>query len=131
MTRGELTYREVELQWNNDVLSRDTLPNGERTWYNEAIGAIKFIAPVFHKDSTRFKLRERNLGMLNPNFRGMVVATDITTGHQIGMFGEEDIRRNGFTPSAVTRVLQGKYRQHKGYTFERRDSGETSNTIEG
>lgn len=124
MTRGELTYREVELQWNNNVLSRDTLANGERKWYNEAIGAIKFIAPIFHTDSTKAKLREKNLGMLNPNFKGMVVATNLSTGNQIGMFGEEDIRRCGFTPSSVTRVIQGKLSQHKGYTFERRESSE-------
>lgn len=122
MTRGELTYREVELQWQEDVLSRDTLANGERKWYNEAIGAIKFISPVFHKDSTKFKLRERNLGMLNPNFGGMVVAKCLKTGHEVGMFGSEDIRRNGFTPSAVTRTIQGKQKQHKGYTFERKDA---------
>lgn len=130
MSRAELTYREVELQWNNDVLSRDTLPNGERLWYNEAVGAIKFISPVFHSDSTKFKLRERNLGMLNPNFKGMVVATEIKTGHQIAMFGTEDIRRCGFTPSEVTRVIQGKSKHHKGYTFERKDNDEQTNSNE-
>lgn len=122
LTRAELTYSEVELQWKRDVLSRDTIATGERKYYNEMIGAIKFVAPIFHKDSTRMKMRMSSLGMLNSNFQGMVVAKCLKTGKEVGMFGTEDIRRNGFTPSEVTRCIQGKHKQHKGYTFKRLDS---------
>lgn len=40
-TKGQLSYREVELQWAEEVLSA-TLPNGDRKYYNGQIGAIKF-----------------------------------------------------------------------------------------
>ena len=42
---GDLTYSEVEEQWECKVLSRDELPNGERVWYNGNIGAVKFLKP--------------------------------------------------------------------------------------
>ena len=42
---GDLTYSEVEEQWESKVLSRDELPNGERVWYNGNIGAVKFLKP--------------------------------------------------------------------------------------
>jgi len=40
-TKGELSYREVEIQWEEKVLSA-TLPSGKRKYYNGNIGAIKF-----------------------------------------------------------------------------------------
>lgn len=40
-TKGELSYREAEIQWEEKVLSA-TLPNGNRKYYNGQIGAIKF-----------------------------------------------------------------------------------------
>ena len=42
---GDLTYSEVQEQWQSEVLSRDELPNGERVWYNGNIGAVKFLKP--------------------------------------------------------------------------------------
>ena len=115
-TRSELTYREVELQWANDVLSRDALPNGERKWYNHAIGAVKFICPEFTSESTREKLK----GINNSNFQGMVVAKCRVTGVEIGMFGNEDMELHGFDPSHVSKVLLGKRKHHRGFIFERR-----------
>ena len=115
-TRAELTYREVELQWQNDVLSRATLPCGERKWYNHAIGAIKFICPEFTADSTREKLK----GINNGNFQGMVVAKCSVTGYEVGMFGNEDMKIHGFDPSHIAKVLKGKRKHHRGFTFQRR-----------
>ena len=43
--KGMLTYREVQEQWANEVLSRDETPDGERRWYNGNIGAVKFLRP--------------------------------------------------------------------------------------
>ena len=43
--KGMLTYREVQEQWYNEVLSREETPDGERLWYNGNIGAVKFLKP--------------------------------------------------------------------------------------
>jgi len=40
-TKGELTYREAEIQWEEKVLSA-TLPDGSPKYYNGNIGAVKF-----------------------------------------------------------------------------------------
>lgn len=40
-TRGDLTYSEVEIQWQEKVLEA-TLPNGDFKFYNKAIGNVKF-----------------------------------------------------------------------------------------
>jgi len=42
---GDLTYSEVNEQWQCEVLSRDETPDGERLWYNGNIGAVKFLKP--------------------------------------------------------------------------------------
>lgn len=41
LTKGDLTYRESEIQWNEKVLSAK-LPTGEFKYYNRMIGAVKF-----------------------------------------------------------------------------------------
>jgi hypothetical protein len=91
------------------------------------IPSQKFLTPAFHSDSTKSKLREKNLGVLNPNYRGLIVATNIKTGEQLTMSGTEDIEKNGFTPSSVTRCIQGKIKQHKGFRFERKENSERDN----
>jgi len=40
-TKGDLSFREVEIQWEEKVLTA-TLPDGTRKYYNGQIGAIKF-----------------------------------------------------------------------------------------
>lgn len=57
-TQAELTYTETKLQHDMNVLT-SVLPNGERKFYNKAIGAIKFLPPVEVAQSTREKLRQR------------------------------------------------------------------------
>ena len=55
MTKAGLTYSEVKMQYDCNVLTeRDE--NGERTYYNGMIGAIKFIPGHDVSDETREKM---------------------------------------------------------------------------
>jgi len=56
-TRGGLSYFETYHLAVNDVLTqRDEA--GERTWYNNCIGAVKWITPFEASEATRFKMSE-------------------------------------------------------------------------
>jgi len=55
-TRGGLVSGEVHFQTDNDVLSPELLPCGERLYYNGQIGAVKFITSEFLSAETRAKL---------------------------------------------------------------------------
>lgn len=57
-TQAELTYTETKLQMDFNVLT-DVGEDGERKFYNKAIGAIKFIPPKVVAESTKKKLREK------------------------------------------------------------------------
>lgn len=57
-TQAELTYTETKLQYDMNVLT-DVLPDGQRKFYNKAIGAVKFLPPVVVAESTRKKLRDK------------------------------------------------------------------------
>lgn len=57
-TQAELTYTETKLQYDMNVLT-DVLPDGNRKYYNKAIGAVKFIPPTVVAQSTREKLRQK------------------------------------------------------------------------
>ena len=46
-TRGGVVSGEVHFQTDNDVLSPELLPCGERLYYNGQIGSVKFITPEF------------------------------------------------------------------------------------
>jgi hypothetical protein len=43
--KGMLTYREVQEQWECEVLSRVETTDKERLYYNGNIGAVKFLKP--------------------------------------------------------------------------------------
>lgn len=60
-TKAQLTYREVQIQWEERVLE-ERLENGELKYYNRAIGAIKFVAPEFHTEETIKKISEVQIG---------------------------------------------------------------------
>ena len=60
-TKGELTFREVETQWEEKVLSA-TLPDGSPKFYNGNIGAVKFRLNK-HSDKT---IQEKFIGNKNP-----------------------------------------------------------------
>lgn len=57
-TQAELTYTEAKLQMDFNVLT-DVGQDGNRKFYNKAIGAIKFLPPVVVAESTRQKLRDK------------------------------------------------------------------------
>lgn len=62
-TRGGLSYFETYHLAVNDVLTqRDDA--GERTWYNNHIGAVKWICPMEASEATRYKLSKSALGKI-------------------------------------------------------------------
>jgi len=52
-TRGGVVSGEVHFQTDNDVLSPELLPCGERLYYNGQIGSVKFITAEFLSAKTR------------------------------------------------------------------------------
>ena len=61
-TRGGVVSGEVHFQTDNDVLSPELLPCGERLYYNGQIGSVKFITPEFHSAESRAKISAGNIG---------------------------------------------------------------------
>ena len=61
-TRGGVVSGEVHFQTDNDVLSPELLPCGERLYYNGQIGSVKFITPDFHSAETRAKIGAAHKG---------------------------------------------------------------------
>ena len=55
-TRGGVVSGEVHFQTDNDVLSPELLPCGERLYYNGQIGSVKFITPEFLSAEERAKM---------------------------------------------------------------------------
>jgi hypothetical protein len=83
-------------------------------------------------DEARLRCRISKLGDKNPSygkkgidsqsFKGKIIATNAITGEIKIMFGPEDLRKNGFKPPSVYRLLSGKEQKrhtHKGHTFKR------------
>ena len=68
-TRGGVVSGEVHFQTDNDVLSPELLPCGERLYYNGQIGSVKFITPEFRSAATRAKMSASQTGEKN-NFYG-------------------------------------------------------------
>ena len=64
-TRGGVVSGEVHFQTDNDVLSPELLPCGERLYYNGQIGNVKFITPEFHSAESRAKMSAANKGEKN------------------------------------------------------------------
>lgn len=46
MSRAMTTYLEAKYIWKYDALSRETLPNGERHFWNANVGSVKFLEPL-------------------------------------------------------------------------------------
>ena len=67
-TRGGVVSGEVHFQTDNDVLSPELLPCGERLYYNGQIGSVKFITPEFHSAEARAKMSAAKLGEKNPYY---------------------------------------------------------------
>jgi len=56
-TRGGLSYFETYHLAINDVLTQRN-DEGERAWYNNCIGAVKWITPFEQSEATRYKISE-------------------------------------------------------------------------
>ena len=109
-TRGGLVSGEVHFQTDNDVLSPELLPCGERLYYNGQIGSVKFITPEFHSAETRAKMSASKMGEKNPNFKGPYIIT-FKDGHT-----EEwsNLNNNdGYDSGNIYKVLTGIYKSHK------------------
>jgi len=61
-TRGGVVSGEVHFQTDNDVLSPELLPCGERLYYNGQIGSVKFITPEFLSAEHRAKIAAAGIG---------------------------------------------------------------------
>ena len=121
-TRGGVVSGEVHFQTDNDVLSPELLPCGERPYYNGQIGSVKFITPEFLSAETRAKMASAKsaehcanisaskMGEKNPNFKGPYIIT-FKDGHT-----EEwsNLNNNdGYDSGNIYKVLTGIYKSHK------------------
>ena len=79
-----------------------------------------------HSTETKNKVSKS----LEGNFRRLkyiTYATNIISGKVIELIGKKAFKNAGFDPECVYGCLNGKYFQHKGYTFHRQElSGEES-----
>ena len=126
-TRGGVVSGEVHFQTDNDVLSPELLPCGERLYYNGHIGSVKFITPEFMSAKVRSKISATKkgkpnspehcanisaskMGEKNPNFKGPYIIT-FKDGHT-----EEwsNLNNNdGYDGSNIYKVLTGIHKSHK------------------
>jgi len=126
-TRGGVVSGEVHFQTDNDVLSPELLPCGERLYYNGHIGSVKFITPEFMSAKVRSKISATKkgkpnspehcanisaskMGEKNPNFKGPYIIT-FKDGHT-----EEwsNLNNNdGYDGSNIYKVLTGIHKSCK------------------
>ena len=133
-TRGGVVSGEVHFQTDNDVLSPELLPCGERLYYNGQIGSVKFITPDFHSAEYRAKLSASKMGEKNPNY-GKPCSAEVRAKISASFAGEKNHNFKGpyiitfkdghteewqaltnqdrYAPSALYRVLDGKRNIHK------------------
>jgi hypothetical protein len=139
-TRGGVVSGEVHFQTDNDVLSPELLPCGERLYYNGQIGAVKFIAPEFHSAETRAnmsaaqtgrtfsaetrakiaasltgrtrsaEIRAKVSGEKHPNYKGPYIIT-FKDGHTLECQTLKNI--DGYDSSHLYKVLSGNLKFHK------------------
>ena len=99
-TRGRVVSGEVHFQTDNDVLSPELLPCGERLFYNGNIGAVKFITPEFHSVETRAKISASVSGEKN-GFYGKSHSAETRAKMSASKLGEKN-PSYGKSPSAET-----------------------------
>ena len=86
-TRGGVVSGEVHFQTDNDVLSPELLPCGERLYYNGQIGAVKFISPEFYSAESRAKMSASHKGKtFSAEHRAAISASH--TGEKNGFYGK-------------------------------------------
>ena len=129
-TRGGLVSGEVHFQTDNDVLSPELLPCGERLFYNGHIGAVKFITPEFHStetrakmsathrlwkqkepfsDETKHKISQSLKGKNNGMYRGPYLIT-FKDGHTEQW---NTLSKEGYSDGHLCNVLKGNRKTHK------------------
>ena len=59
------------------------------------------------------------LGAKHPQYKGDIIATNISTGKILVLQGKTAIEAAGFDSGNVSKCLLGQYKQHKGHTFKR------------
>ena len=126
-TRGGVVSGEVHFQTDNDVLSPELLPCGERLYYNGQIGSVKFITPDFLSAEARAKISAANTGKIrtaeqcanmsaaqsgekHPNYKGPYIIT-FKDGHTEERQTLRNI--NGYDSSSLYKVLNGIYKSYK------------------
>lgn len=126
-TRGGVVSGEAHFQTDNDVLSPELLPCGERLYYNGQIGSVKFITPDFHSAEYRAKLSASKMGEKNPSYgkpqsdaAKAKISASLSKGPYLisfkdGHTEEWEVLSNQdrYAPSALYRVLYGKRNIHK------------------
>ena len=103
-TRGGVVSGEVHFQTDNDVLSPELLPCGERLYYNGQIGSVKFVTPEFLSAEHRAKIRAANTGKtFSAEHRAKIGAAGIGRTH------------NAETRAKMSAAVAGeKHSQYKG-----------------
>jgi predicted GIY-YIG superfamily endonuclease len=83
--------------------------------------AVKRIseAHLNYSEEAKAKMTIGREGKGNPAFKGTIYATSLSTKETIALNGVKDIEAKGFLNTSVYKCLQGKFSQHKGYTFSR------------
>jgi len=126
-TRGGVVSGEVHFQTDNDVLSPELLPCGERLYYNGQIGSVKFIAPEFlsaeHRAKiaaagigrpvsaeTRAKMSDAQAGEKHSQYKGPYIIT-FKDGHTEEWIKLKNI--DGYNSSHLYQVLGGHKKSHK------------------
>ena len=126
-TRGGVVSGEVHFQTDNDVLSPELLPCGERLYYNGQIGSVKFISPEFlsaeHRAKiaaagigrpvsaeTRAKMSAAQAGEKHSQYKGPYIIT-FKDGHTEEWIKLKNI--DGYNSSHLYQVLGGHKKSHK------------------
>jgi hypothetical protein len=126
-TRGGVVSGEVHFQTDNDVLSPELLPCGERLYYNGQIGSVKFISPEFlsaeHRAKiaaagigrpvsaeTRAKMSAAQAGEKHSQYKGPYIIT-FKDGHTEEWIKLKNI--DGYNSSHLYQVLSGHLKFHK------------------
>lgn len=60
-------------------------------------------------------------GDKHPNFKGVIIATNLITGVEVEIIGLSQMREMGFSHQCVYRVMNNPNKSHRGYTFKRND----------
>tara|TARA_R100001163_G_scaffold6598_1_gene7316 strand:+ start:459 stop:1181 length:723 start_codon:yes stop_codon:yes gene_type:complete len=112
-TRGGVVSGEVHFQTDNDVLSPELLPCGDRLYYNGHIGAVKFITPEYHSAETRAKMviaaRKRGAGY---NFEGKIHSSESKKR------ASASAKKTASTPEVKAKISKPRYRGPYLITFK-------------